>query len=111
MTGVGFVGLGYVSDFSGTSLIARHTVTEMYIDKMFVDRCQQTYRVRALLETIHSIGQSLNLTVVAEGVETKEQFEMLRKIHCRVIQGYFFSRPLPAEEIPGWMSSVLPLKI
>ncbi|EOA4793243.1 MAG: EAL domain-containing protein, partial [Escherichia coli] len=50
-------------------------------------------------------------TVVAEGVETKEQFEMLRKIHCRVIQGYFFSRPLPAEEIPGWMSSVLPLKI
>ncbi len=35
---------------------------------------------------------------------------MLRKIHCRVIQGYFFP-PLPAEEIPGWMSSVLPLKI
>ncbi|WP_074161208.1 EAL domain-containing protein, partial [Escherichia coli] len=64
-----------------------------------------------LLEAITSIGQSLNLTVVAEGVETKEQFEMLRKIHCRVIQGYFFSRPLPAEEIPGWMSSVLPLKI
>ncbi|HHH4892313.1 TPA: EAL domain-containing protein, partial [Escherichia coli] len=68
-------------------------------------------RILALLEAITSIGQSLNLTVVAEGVETKEQFEMLRKIHCRVIQGYFFSRPLPAEEIPGWMSSVLPLKI
>ncbi|HDZ8219802.1 TPA: PAS domain S-box protein [Escherichia coli] len=86
-------------------------VTEIKIDKSFVDRCLTEKRILALLEAITSIGQSLNLTVVAEGVETKEQFEMLRKIHCRVIQGYFFSRPLPAEEIPGWMSSVLPLKI
>lgn len=61
----------------------------------------------------HNCDDALSFVdnVVAEGVETKEQFEMLRKIHCRVIQGYFFSRPLPAEEIPGWMSSVLPLKI
>ncbi len=91
--------------------ITGKAITEIKIDKSFVDRCLTEKRILALLEAITSIGQSLNLTVVAEGVETKEQFEMLRKIHCRVIQGYFFSRPLPAEEIPGWMSSVLPLKI
>ena len=97
--------------FSGLSRLVSLPVTEIKIDKSFVDRCLTEKRILALLEAITSIGQSLNLTVVAEGVETKEQFEMLRKIHCRVIQGYFFSRPLPAEEIPGWMSSVLPLKI
>lgn len=109
--GVGLSVDDFGTGFSGLSRLVSLPVTEIKIDKSFVDRCLTEKRILALLEAITSIGQSLNLTVVAEGVETKEQFEMLRKIHCRVIQGYFFSRPLPAEEIPGWMSSVLPLKI
>ncbi|HBD4904480.1 TPA: EAL domain-containing protein [Escherichia coli] len=109
--GVGLSVDDFDTGFSGLSRLVSLPVTEIKIDKSFVDRCLTEKRILALLEAITSIGQSLNLTVVAEGVETKEQFEMLRKIHCRVIQGYFFSRPLPAEEIPGWMSSVLPLKI
>jgi c-di-GMP-specific phosphodiesterase len=109
--GVGLSVDDFGTGFSGLSRLVSLPVTEIKIDKSFVDRCLTEKRIRALLEAITSIGQSLNLTVVAEGVETKEQFEMLRKIHCRVIQGYFFSRPLPAEEIPGWISSVLPLKI
>ena len=109
--GIGLSVDDFGTGFSGLSRLVSLPVTEIKIDKSFVDRCLTEKRILALLEAITSIGQSLNLTVVAEGVETKEQFEMLRKIHCRVIQGYFFSRPLPAEEIPGWMSSVLPLKI
>ncbi|EHR8027135.1 EAL domain-containing protein [Escherichia coli] len=109
--GVGLSVDDFGTGFSGLSRLVSLPVTEIKIDKSFVDRYLTEKRILALLEAITSIGQSLNLTVVAEGVETKEQFEMLRKIHCRVIQGYFFSRPLPAEEIPGWMSSVLPLKI
>ncbi|EIO2438465.1 oxygen-sensing cyclic-di-GMP phosphodiesterase [Escherichia coli] len=109
--GVGLSVDDFGTGFSGLSRLVSLPVTEIKIDKSFVDRCLTEKRILALLEAITSIGQSLNLTVVAEGVEIKEQFEMLRKIHCRVIQGYFFSRPLPAEEIPGWMSSVLPLKI
>ncbi len=109
--GVGLSVDDFGTGFSGLSRLVSLPVTEIKIDKSFVDCCLTEKRILALLEAITSIGQSLNLTVVAEGVETKEQFEMLRKIHCRVIQGYFFSRPLPAEEIPGWMSSVLPLKI
>lgn len=109
--GIGLSVDDFGTGFSGLSRLVSLPVTEIKIDKSFVDRCLTEKRILALLEAITSIGQSLNLTVVAEGIETKEQFEMLRKIHCRVIQGYFFSRPLPAEEIPGWMSSVLPLKI
>ncbi|HAM7479941.1 TPA: oxygen-sensing cyclic-di-GMP phosphodiesterase [Escherichia coli] len=109
--GIGLSVDDFGTGFSGLSRLVSLPVTEIKIDKSFVDRCLTEKRILALLEAITSIGQSLNLTVVAEGIETKEQFEMLRKIHCRVIQGYFFSRPLPAEEIPGCMSSVLPLKI
>lgn len=93
--GVGLSVDDFGTGFSGLSRLVSLPVTEIKIDKSFVDRCLTEKRILALLEAITSIGQSLNLTVVAEGVETKEQFEMLRKIHCRVIQGYFFSRPLP----------------
>lgn len=91
--GVGLSVDDFGTGFSGLSRLVSLPVTEIKIDKSFVDRCLTEKRILALLEAITSIGQSLNLTVVAEGVETKEQFEMLRKIHCRVIQGYFFSRP------------------
>lgn len=93
--GVGLSVDDFGTGFSGLSRLVSLPVTEIKIDKSFVDRCLTEKRILALLEAITSIGQSLNLTVVAEGVETKEQFEMLRKIHCRVIQGYFFSRPYP----------------
>lgn len=86
-------------------------VTELKIDKTFVDRCQTEKRIQSLLEAIITIGQSLNLIVIAEGVETKEQFELLRSMNCPVIQGYYFSRPIPADEIAAWMQTALPLKI
>lgn len=91
--GIGLSVDDFGTGFSGLSRLVSLPVTEIKIDKSFVDRCLTEKRILALLEAITSIGQSLNLTVVAEGVETKEQFEMLRKIHCRVIQGYFFFPP------------------
>ena len=45
------------------------------------------------------LGHSLKLTVIAEGVETKEQLDILRKLGCEEMQGYYFSRPVPAEDI------------
>ncbi|STM58233.1 heme-regulated cyclic AMP phosphodiesterase (direct oxygen sensor protein) [Escherichia coli] len=96
--GVGLSVDDFGTGFSGLSRLVSLPVTEIKIDKSFVDRCLTEKRILALLEAITSIGQSLNLTVVAEGVETKEQFEMLRKIHCRVIQGYFFPAPYPPKK-------------
>lgn len=96
--GIGLSVDDFGTGFSGLSRLVSLPVTEIKIDKSFVDRCLTEKRILALLEAITSIGQSLNLTVVAEGIETKEQFEMLHKIHCRVIQGYFFSRPCPPKK-------------
>lgn len=97
------MGVGLSIDDFGTgfpvSPLVSLPVTELKIDKTFVDRCQTEKRIQSLLEAIISIGQSLNLMVIAEGVETKEQFELLRSMNCPVIQGYYFSRPIPADEI------------
>lgn len=109
--GVGLSIDDFGTGFSGLSRLVSLPVTEFKIDKTFVDRCLTEKRIQSLLEAIISIGQSLNLIVIAEGVETKEQFELLRAINCPVIQGYYFSRPIPAEEIAAWMQTALPLKI
>lgn len=109
--GVGLSVDDFGTGFSGLSRLVSLPVTEIKIDKSFVDRCLSEKRIRSLLEAITSIGQRLNLEVVAEGVETREQFALLQAIHCPIIQGYYFSRPLPAEEIPAWMSSSLPLPV
>ena len=51
-----------------------------------------------LISMAHHLGRSL----VAEGVETKEQYEILKKQGCDYIQGYYFSRPIPADEAIAW---------
>ena len=109
--GVGLSIDDFGTGFSGLSRLVSLPVTELKIDKTFVDRCQTEKRIQSLLEAIISIGQSLNLMVIAEGVETKEQFELLRSMNCPVIQGYYFSRPIPADEIADWMKTALPLTI
>lgn len=109
--GVGLSVDDFGTGFSGLSRLVSLPVTELKIDKSFIDRCLTEKRIQSLLEAIISIGQRLNLVVIAEGVETKEQFEMLRSVKCPVIQGYYFSRPVPADEIPDWMNNSLPLHI
>lgn len=109
--GVGLSVDDFGTGFSGLSRLVSLPVTELKIDKSFIDRCLTEQRIQSLLEAIISIGQRLNLVVIAEGVETKEQFEMLRSVKCPVIQGYYFSRPVPANEIPDWMNNSLPLHI
>ena len=53
---------------------------------------------RTLTEAIIAMGRSLSLTVVAQGVETKEQADFLRHHACDELQGFYFNRPLPADE-------------
>jgi EAL domain-containing protein (putative c-di-GMP-specific phosphodiesterase class I) len=59
----------------------------------------------AIIRAITNLGSNLGIPTLAEGVETEEQFELLRKEGCTEMQGYLFSRPIPASEIAGLLSS------
>jgi EAL domain-containing protein (putative c-di-GMP-specific phosphodiesterase class I) len=69
------------------------------IDRSFVDRMTQGDSPLQIVRTIIELARVLGLDVVAEGIETREQYRMLRQLGCRFGQGYLFARPLSAEAI------------
>ena len=78
--------------------------TELKIDKSIVENMHANDSERVMVEKIIEMGHELGMEVVAEGVTTREQFELLRQKGCDGAQGYLFSRPLPAEQIKGWLA-------
>jgi len=74
-------------------------LSELKIDKSFVDDTPSDADASAIIRTVISLAKSLNLKTVAEGVETDEQLIFLRDEGCDEIQGYLFSKPLPATEM------------
>lgn len=87
--GTGYSSLNYL-----TSL----PLDTLKIDKSFIDNIGEEKEKSLLTGSIVEIGRKLGLSIVAEGVETEDQYKYLAKRHCERIQGYFFSRPLPEEE-------------
>jgi len=84
--------------YSSLSYIKRFPVDALKIDQSFVREVTSSPEDAAITTSIVLMGKSLNLTVVAEGVETKSQLEFLRVLECDEAQGYLFSRPVPAKE-------------
>jgi len=56
------------------------------------------------VEFVVGVGRSLRMTTIAEGIETEEQYECVRRLGCDQVQGYLISRPLPAKELVAWSS-------
>ena len=83
--------------FSSLSYLARLPVDTLEIDRSFVTDMTASPEGLALVSTINGLAHSLELTVVAEGVETEEQSRLLRVLACDEMQGYLFSRLVPAE--------------
>jgi diguanylate cyclase (GGDEF)-like protein/PAS domain S-box-containing protein len=92
--GTGYSSLGYLQ---------RLPIDELKVDRAFVSPLATGPRAASIVQSIVSLGHALGLTVIAEGVETEEQQVRLQRIGCDVSQGFLFSRPVPACEIPGWM--------
>ena len=88
--------------YSSLSQLQSLNVDVLKIDQSFVKKLGNDYQSEALCQTIVSIGRSLNIVVVAEGVETAEQLEKLQQMGCDEVQGYLLSKPVPAEEIPAF---------
>jgi len=91
--------------FSSLSYLKRLPVDKLKIDKSFVDDLEKDTGDAAIVTAIVTLSHNLNLTVVAEGVETQEQYDILRKFDCDEIQGYLISYPLNVQQFEDWMSS------
>jgi diguanylate cyclase (GGDEF)-like protein len=85
--------------YSSMSLMKQFPIDTIKIDRSFVRDLENSSEDRAIAKAIISMGKALGLTVVAEGVETVEQDAFLRGHECDELQGYLFSRPIPAEAI------------
>ena len=84
--------------YSSLEYLGRLPINELKIDISFVRRMLNTRNDAAVVNTIIAMGQGLDIELVAEGVETAEQLEYLAERGCLVIQGYYFSKPLLADE-------------
>jgi EAL domain-containing protein (putative c-di-GMP-specific phosphodiesterase class I) len=79
--------------------------TELKIDKSFVQNMQSDDRDRIMVRKTIEMGHELGMRVIAEGVETPAQLELLRLDGCDCVQGYLFSRPLPPKELISWLQT------
>ncbi|MDZ4098986.1 MAG: EAL domain-containing protein, partial [Methylophilaceae bacterium] len=84
--------------YSSLSYLKRFKVSKLKIDQSFVRDIMSDTDDRAIVKTIVALSRSLGIKTIAEGVETAEQMEFLKKSKCDEIQGYYFSKPLNAED-------------
>jgi EAL domain-containing protein (putative c-di-GMP-specific phosphodiesterase class I) len=94
--------------YSSLSSLKHLPIDWVKIDRMFVIEMLEDTSSSILLGTIVGAAHALGHSVVAEGVELEEQVKALSEIGCDTIQGYYFSRPVPAEEIPALVQSNFP---
>ncbi len=100
----------YLDDFgtgySSLSYLKRFPVNVLKVDKSFVRDMHGDPSDRTLVEAVVAMARSLDMQVVAEGVENPEQLALLRQMNCRYAQGYYFSRAVPAREFEATAMSV-----
>ncbi len=87
--------------YSALSYLHHFPVSTIKIDRSFVSKLATSQDAKEIVRAIIGLGRNLRKTVIAEGVETKEQAVFLRNEGCELAQGYLFSRPLPLDELTG----------
>lgn len=90
--------------FSSLNYLRRFEVDKIKIDRSFVQHLGHTVDSTAIISAVLTLGHAMGLTVTAEGVETAAQCDFLEAAGCNAMQGYLFSRPLPAEELDHLIS-------
>ncbi|MFZ6846488.1 bifunctional diguanylate cyclase/phosphodiesterase [Undibacterium sp. RuTC16W] len=90
--------------YSSLSQLQRLDMDVLKIDRVFTNELTRSQEGGIFFKAIVSMAHALNMTVVAEGVETKEQLNLLRDLSCDEVQGYLISRPVPADELPRMMT-------
>jgi len=91
--------------YSSLSYLQKLPVDRLKIDKSFIDDLPDSSEGVAITRAIISLAKTFNLSITAEGVETKEQLEFLQQEGCDEIQGYYYAKPLSLEELKIFISS------
>lgn len=89
---------GFTNGFSALEYLKQIPLDTLKIDRVLVQQLTDSPQDLAIVTALIEIGKGFNLRIVAEGVETKEQVELLRSLDCHYLQGYWFGRPLAADE-------------
>jgi diguanylate cyclase (GGDEF)-like protein/PAS domain S-box-containing protein len=91
--------------YSSLSIIKKLPIQMLKIDKSFINEMTMEHRDLDIVKAIIFISKSLQLEVVAEGIEQKAQYDLLKELGCHYMQGYYISRPLPAEQFEAFIVS------
>ena len=86
------------SGYSSLNMLTTIPIDVLKMDMKFVSNMLKDEKSLKLCELVMDISRFLGVPVVAEGVEEKAQLDKLKSMGCQIIQGYYFSKPLPAEE-------------
>ncbi len=90
--------------YSSLSSLHRFPITDLKIDRSFINSLEDNEEAKEIVKTIVSLAQALQLSLVAEGVETEGQFEILKKLSCDKVQGFLFSKPLPVDQMVKFLA-------
>lgn len=94
--------------YSSLAQIKHFPIDTLKVDRSFIRNVPEDSEDQAIIEAIISMGKTLSLTVVAEGVETQEQMNYLKEHSCNEMQGYYFSKPVAAEKFADLSKAHLP---
>lgn len=102
-------GIGiHIDDFgtgySSLSYLAKLPVKTLKIDQTFIAQLSDSKATTRVVEAIVALGKAMDLGVIAEGVETDQQYAIVRRLGCDLAQGYFIARPMAAEQLQIWCS-------
>lgn len=93
--------------YSSLSYLTSLPISELKIDRSFVNRIGDSMQSSAVVTAIIALARSLGLRVIAEGVETIQQMEVLHRLGCNIMQGYLFCKPQSPIEIEKWLSETV----
>lgn len=93
------------TQYSNIEQLKQYPFQELKIDRSFVSAATRDNRSRVLVESCVALGKQLGLRVVAEGVETIEDWNLMKSIDVDVLQGFLFAKPMPIEDLRSWATS------
>ncbi len=94
--------------YSSLIYLRRFSFDKIKIDRSFLESMESTGESAILVHSVVHLGRALGLTVCAEGVETEEQSRFLQAVGCHQLQGYVFSKPLPAADFEALLKRAEP---